>query len=498
MQPKFSSKISKFFVGFFIAAIMISFLFAGFQGFMASPDSVAQVNGRNISTRDYQNILQAETERFAQLFGGKSLTAEQMRQFRIKENVLTQLIQKELLIDFANQLGLAPSSEEIKETIKNLPFFQTAEKFDVGRYRGVLQANGLSPAKFEEMTANDIKFQKITGLIQNVHVSDNFIKDVLKFKNDTANAVAIQFERESLVPFIEIPNADVEAFANNEENLPILQSLYSTLESEYNKPEEVKARHILLRVENDQDATKVLNKIQDIRKKVNAKNFADIAKKETEDPSGQNNGGDLGWFAKGRMVPEFDAVAFTMKKGEISNPIKTTFGYHLIYLEDKKEAIVRTLDQVKNEVAKKHLQKSNRKELEKLAESVEAELQAALAANQITKAEAIAKKYQMDFEKNAKISMIEPNAGQIQFTEENLAPLFETKSTEAVAIKDLPYYKFLKLQSFVTTQEMQKNIDANLVSEKASQTEQLVNTFQLSLLKELEAKSSIVTYPNML
>src|SRR5690606_17507069 len=112
-------------------------------------------------------------------------------------------------------------------------------------------------------------------------------------------------------------------------------------------------------VQNESEASKVHEKIKEIRKKLTTKNFASIANRETEDPSGKSKGGDLGWFARGRMANEFENVAFSLKPGEISNPVKTDFGYHLIYVEAKKKAVTKKLEDVKEDVAKKHLQKSN-------------------------------------------------------------------------------------------------------------------------------------------
>src|SRR5690606_23304099 len=134
---------------------------------------------------------------------------------------------------------------------------------------------------------------------------------------------------------------------------------FDSKKNEFNKPEEVKAYHILIKGDDD----KALKKIKEIKAKVTPANFKSIASKETEDPSGLKKEGTLGWFAPGRMVPEFDKVAFSQKKGTISEPVKTQFGYHLIYVEDKKAAVTKTFDQVKDQIAEENVRKRKNKEL---------------------------------------------------------------------------------------------------------------------------------------
>jgi len=87
----------------------------------------------------------------------------------------------------------------------------------------------------------------------------------------------------------------------------------------------------------DKSEEEALKIIQDIQKNVTAKNFAEFAQKYSQDPGSKDNGGDLGWFGKGKMIPEFEKTAFSLGKGKISEPVKTNYGYHLILLLDKRE-----------------------------------------------------------------------------------------------------------------------------------------------------------------
>lgn len=131
--------------------------------------------------------------------------------------------------------------------------------------------------------------------------------------------------------------------------------------SEFSTPESVKLHHIL--VENEKDAEDVLAKLKKGEK------FADLAAKVSICPS-KANGGDLGWMPRGSLVPEIEEVAFKMKKGQIEGPIKSKFGYHILYLEDKKPAEEASFDQVKDYVLEQLKYQKQQEQYEKIAESL--------------------------------------------------------------------------------------------------------------------------------
>lgn len=129
-----------------------------------------------------------------------------------------------------------------------------------------------------------------------------------------------------------------------------IETYYKGHKEEFTSPESVKARHILLKVPEgaDEKAWKEAeSKAKDIKKKLeNGEDFAELAKKYSDDPGSKNKGGDLGFFTKGRMVPEFESAAFSLKPGEMSDPVKTNFGYHIIEVKEKKAASTKALPEV--------------------------------------------------------------------------------------------------------------------------------------------------------
>lgn len=135
------------------------------------------------------------------------------------------------------------------------------------------------------------------------------------------------------------------------------ETYYKSRQEEFKIPEQVKARHILVRLEknaSEADQKKAREKAEDILKKLKAgEDFAKLAAELSDDPGSKAKGGDLGLFSRGRMVPEFEKAAFSMKPGELSEPVKSPFGYHIIKVEEKKEALSQPYEKVKDKVKEK-------------------------------------------------------------------------------------------------------------------------------------------------
>ncbi|MEA3385697.1 MAG: peptidylprolyl isomerase [Thermodesulfobacteriota bacterium] len=146
-----------------------------------------------------------------------------------------------------------------------------------------------------------------------------------------------------------------------------IETYYKGHVEEFTISESAKARHILLKVPEGADEkawAEAESKARDIKKKLeNGEDFAELAKKYSDDPGSKNKGGDLGFFTKGSMVPEFESAAFSLKPGEVSDPVKTNFGYHIIEVQEKKAASTKTLAEVQAQI-RQNLQKEKQQQLQ--------------------------------------------------------------------------------------------------------------------------------------
>ena len=174
-----------------------------------------------------------------------------------------------------------------------------------------------------------------------------------------------------------VPAADVErAYNNNIE--------------QYSTPEQVRASHILLKTEGKDDAT-VKAKAESILKQAKAgADFAELAKKNSEDEGSAKNGGDLDYFGKGRMVPEFDAAVFAMQPGQISDLVKTQYGYHIIKLVDKKNATTRPLSEVRQQLVDQLGYEKAQAQAADLAESLSKQISKPADLDRVAKANGLA------------------------------------------------------------------------------------------------------------
>ena len=494
MKNAFASKMSYFILTFLFLIIMASFLFSGFDNFsMSGGKNVATVDGNDVTIKEYQIALNRQIEFFNQMMGGKGMSQKQLEEMGIKQSVMNGLIQQKLIANTAKDMGFEVSLGEVKKEIKSLPYFKRNEQFDVNTYRNVLQSNGYTPTQFEELIGNDLKQKKVDELFNTTIVSGNFIKDVLTFKNNGINVSAIKISRQSLAPLVSVSEQEIKEYLAKPENQKTIEAAYTENYAKYNQAEEIKARHILIKAEDD---AKALDKIKAIKSKVNTSNFAGIAEKESEDPTGKSNGGDLGWFARGRMVPEFEDVAFKMPKGQISEPIKTQFGYHLIYVEDKKAAETKPIAAVKNELAQLAIQKTKAQDLDKLLETEKARITQLLNDNKTADLEALQKKLDAQFFKNSDVNQYDQTIGQINLSPKEADDLFKAAPGTTVDFGNAGTIYLVKVNSKSVNQE--KKVDEQLAAETTAQSQAFSRKVREELLKTLNNKAKIVTNPALM
>ncbi len=501
---KFQSGVAKFLVAGIFGVIILSFALSSFNkndllGGMggSGSDTVAKVDGTPINYREYQMALTRQLEFFSQMTGGNPLTSQQIEQFGIKNTVLSTLINQKLMINLVSNMGLNPSKEEIAAEIQNLPYFKSNGMFSVDLYKNLLNQNAYTPAQFENMIGDDIRNKTASKIFNLTFLSKNFINDVLKLKNSVMNGTAVKVIKQQLKKFIRVEQAEAEKYMNDAGNKTKLEEAYQQNFSKYNIPEEIKASHILLRPKDKESEADFMKRVNDAAKNTTAKNFKDQANKLTEDPSGKGKGGALDWFSRGRMVKEFEDVAFKQAIGTVSAPVKTQFGYHIIMVESKKAGKTVGLELAKAELARDLVQESKTKELEDLTNTIAAEVKTALDKNDTKALESLKAKYSLTLELNKPFNVYEGKIGELSLMTEEVGETYKSaKNPTTLSFKDVSGVTLVRLTGMKgeTVVADEKQFKETMQAEAVNFSGKL----RQDVVKEMNKNSKIVTYPSLL
>ncbi len=486
-------KISQGILFLIVAAICITFVFSGgFSRKMSSPDAVAFVGDTPIKKRDYLNALNQRINAFTRMTGGKKLTQQQIEQFGIRRMVIGDLINNKLRVQLANELGIIPSKSELSKTIKALPYFQTNKQFDVNKYKSLLTMNKYTPTIFEDLIEEELRVQKVQTFLNQYLLSENYISDVKTFKSKKIKASAIRLHKQSLIKFVNVKKEEIETYLANKKNADKVKSLFKSKKTILDQPEKVKARHILIRSASKNEK-KALKEIEKISKKINTRNFKKMANKYTQDPSGKKKGGDLGWFSRGKMVPEFDFVAFSQKPGTISDPVKTTYGYHLIYVEKKQYPIDAKLSKHENDLAKELIQKEKKEDHKQLIVKISKKLETLLKTRNNKAIKKAQKVYDFTWIKTGEINIYDGKLDSITFRNDQLKQLFSVSNSKK-RFHRLDETTYLTLV-YATPAKRKKSKTKPNSDIRIEQQMFFARKLQQELIKHLQENTKITTYP---
>lgn len=345
--------------------------------------AAAVVNGHSISYSDYKRSLQRMIDMYSQ-FAREGLDEEAIKRFRIRETAMQQLVNAELLGQAGSKFGIGVTDQEVADALAELPYLKKDGQFSKDYYLTILKSNQLTPNQFESGLRKEILLDKTRGLFEKGFPESTLLKK--KQSELQSRKMALEFLRldpSALATQQAVSQADVDQFLKQEGSQSKIKEYYDLQNKEFVQDEKVKASHILIKAKKGdaKEEKAALTKIKMIQKDLKKKPFAELAKKFSEDPGSKNQGGSLGWFEKGRMVPEFEKAAFNLKVGEMSEPVQTAFGFHIIKVEDKAVAKSTTLEAAKTEIAKKLVAKKKVEDkLESIVKSQGGDKAAALKA----------------------------------------------------------------------------------------------------------------------
>ncbi len=361
------------------------------QGGKKIPSWAALVDGEQISIPEYVSALRKYDEFYSRLYGEKY--DDMRKNLNLSMQVINELIEEKIVLQEALKLGITATPEDVSKKIMNHPAFME-NGFFVGkeRYERLLKATNRSVADFERGVKELIIMEKWRNLIgdsifisnqelgkkyqeykekvsfdyiflnakdyeKDIQISDEeaqryFAQNSSKYKKgESRRAKFISLSREEVKKEVQITENDVKNY-------------YQTQINDFKEPEQVRASHILIKVQPEatqEQEEKAQTKVEEIINRLKTgESFEDLAKKFSEDETSAKNGGDLGIFARGVMVPEFEDMAFSTPVGEISPAFKTTYGFHvlkvmekipakLLHLEEVSERIVRQLEAQKTQ-----------------------------------------------------------------------------------------------------------------------------------------------------
>jgi peptidyl-prolyl cis-trans isomerase D len=334
------------------------------------------VNGQEISRAEVNDIWQQQQSRLAQVFGG-NITDAQREQFQ--QQVLDEAVRSLAATQYANKVGFRVSDEQLLEAFRREEAFQIDGKFNADMARSRLAQEGISLEVFE----NDLKRRlMINQLMSTISISDFFTpaekKRVLALLdeerelrylvlqpeafagNAPVDAAAIDARYKSHseeytqpesvhLAYAEMSLADVAATIQVSEQQ--LTERYERDKATYIQPETRRASHILIALDGATDDAKAAAQAKDLYARIKAGgDFAALARQFSKDTESAAKGGALEWMSREGQVKEFTDKLFAMKEGEVSEPVKTQFGYHIIRMDGLRAEAGRKLEEVRAEL----------------------------------------------------------------------------------------------------------------------------------------------------
>ncbi len=350
---------------------------------------VAKVDGEDITAQEVRETAQSMLQQQgAQLGANAALLLPFFAQ-----RAADQLVDRQALVAEAQHLGLKATPQEIKDELQHgrysEVFFPGGNFIGQAEYEGLLQQHNLTTATFENNVGKEILISKLQALITgSASVSEASIRQEFDKQNTKVKFEYAVLRQDDIKKGLHPTNEELKAFydshqktyANSvpekrkvkyamidtgkiESGVQIthdeLLSYYNQHRDQYRVPEQAKVSHILIKTPlpgpdgkvDEKGAAEAQRRAQDILKQLRAgAKFEDLAKKYSEDPGSAKEGGSLGWIGKGRTVPEFEKAAFSQPIGQIGDLVKSSYGFHIIRVDERQDAHMKTLEEVKDQI----------------------------------------------------------------------------------------------------------------------------------------------------
>ena len=374
------------------AAMVIAFIPGNLgNDLMGTPGKgvVAKVDGEDITADEVRETARGMLQQQgAQLGANASILLPFFAQ-----RAADQLVDRQALVAEAQHLGLKATPQEIKDELQHGQysevFFPGGTFIGEAEYEGLLQQHNMTPATFEDSVGKGILITKLQALITgSASVSDLSIRREFDKQNTKVKFEYAVLKQDDIKKGLHPATEELKSFYDSHQknyanSVPEkrkvkyamidlakiqngvqvandeLQSYYNSHRDQYRVAEQAKVSHILIKTPlpgpdgkvDEKGVAEAQKRAEDLLKQLKAgAKFEDLARKYSEDPGSAKEGGSLGWIGKGRTVPEFEKAAFSLPKGQISDLVKSSYGFHIIRVDDRQDAHMKTLEEVKDQI----------------------------------------------------------------------------------------------------------------------------------------------------
>lgn len=365
-----------------LGLLAIPFALVGVQNYLApEPTNIlARVGDEEITTFEFQESFNQQRRRFQQMLGN-NFDPSMFEGVVPRREHLERMIDSVVLEQFASAGGIDISPQQLAESIAAIPSFQVAGQFDPQVYGNILSQIGMTVQQFEDQQRSTRRLTELEqGLSGSALTTPEEINRAIHLRNETRHIRFLEIAAEPYRENIEITEEDISAYYGEHgaeftteeqvvinylevnvdeyaQDVPIaeetLRDRYDQQQGRFVTPERRLTSHILLNAPTDDEAAEeaVRQQAEELAKRAQAgEPFEDLAKEFSEDPGSANSGGDLGWVEEGVMVAAFEEALFAMAAGTISDPVKSSFGYHIIWLREVDESHGQSFEEVRGEL----------------------------------------------------------------------------------------------------------------------------------------------------
>ena len=372
-------------LGFMLLLIIPSFIFFGIDGYTRFKDggntTVAKVDGLSITRAEWESVHQRAIDRVRR--DSPDRDAKSLDTPELRRDTLEGLVRERVLLAAANQLHLAPSDARLKRLFTSDPQFAAIRNPDGSANRELLAMQGMTSEVFAQRLRQDYAVQQVTAgitrsvvapaalaaasldpLLQRREIQlQRFDAAAYRAKVNPSEAELEAFYKAQQASFKAPEQADIEYVVLDIDGMSKgivvtdddLRKFYADNTARYSTPEERRASHVLVKVDKDSsaaDKAKARARAEELlaQARKNPAGFAELARKNSQDPGSAAQGGDLDFFGRGAMVKPFETAAFTLKQGEISDVFETDFGFHFLTVTAARGGQKKAFEEVRTEI----------------------------------------------------------------------------------------------------------------------------------------------------